>query len=94
MTLLHACFIGHLGVHETLEFMLVEIMNECILLGLIGHFILFVSPDWNQELRQNVGTSAIVLISTLLLINSLVILSVSLKACKRKLELRKMRKEA
>ena len=69
-------------------------LNECILLGLCYHFILFIDPIWDRDLKDQVGTTAIVLISTLLGINGLVILIVTIQSLKRKFELRKLKKIA
>ena len=72
----------------------IEIMNECFLVCLCYHFLVFAEVVWTAKFRKIVGTSTIVIVSTLLGINTLIIMSINSKAIKLKCKRRQALKEA
>ena len=94
LTQLYICFIAYMHVHETEKQRRIEMLNECILLGTCYHFYMLVDPNIEQSLKDDLGTSIVVFISSLLGINTLIIIGVNIQAICHKLKLRKLRKLA
>lgn len=68
-------------------------MNECLLVCLCYHFVIFANTIWSPELRSNVGTSTIIFVVSLLGINTLIITALNFKAIKLKCKRRQAHKE-
>lgn len=68
-------------------------MNECLLVCLCYHFVIFADSIWSRELRENVGTSTVVFVVSLLGINTLIITALNIKAISLKCKRRKALKE-
>ena len=52
-TLVYICYLGHGDcIHETPRQRQIEMMNECLLVGICYHFVLFANPVWQDELRD------------------------------------------
>ena len=58
--------------------------NECLLVCLCYHFVIFSNIEWSEDLRNSVGQSAIVFVIGLLAVNTLIILLVNFVMIKRK----------
>ena len=54
-------------------------MNECLLVCLCYHFILFADIIWEASMRQGFGKSMIAFVLTLLGVNTFIILKISFK---------------
>ena len=94
LTMVYLCFIAHMNFHETVRLRRIEMLNECILIGICYHFVLLIDPYYEQELKEFLGKSIFTYIIALLGINTLIIILVNYEAVCRKLKLRKMRKLA
>lgn len=79
--------------YESVSQRRIEIANECILMGIIYHFILLADPSLNIAMRDEVGNSTITFVSSLLAFNTLVIFVVTLKSILRKCYLSKLKKK-
>ena len=53
-------------------------VNEVILVGICYHFVLFADPIWEDDMRDNIGTSVVGFVLTLLGINTLIIIGVNI----------------
>lgn len=93
-TLLYICYISNMRFYESNSHRRIEIMNECILVGVCYHFVIFANPDFDIAIRHKLGFATITFVSALLAVNSLVIVWVSIAAIKRKLKLKKMKRQA
>lgn len=80
--------------YETPNARRAEIVNECFLVGICYHFVIFSIPIWDSELRQIAGTSCSSLVFGLLAFNTVIIIVVSFMAIKRKCYLKKLKKQA
>lgn len=69
-------------------------MNEVILVGICYHFVLFANPIWEDDMRDQIGTSVVGFVLALLGVNTLIIIGVNIQTIKRKCHLRKLRKDA
>lgn len=93
-TLLYVCYISNMSFYESHSHRRIEMMNECILVGVCYHFVIFANPNFNITIRYKLGLSMIAFVSALLGVNGTVIFWVSIAAIKRKLKLKKMKKQA
>lgn len=94
MTLVYICFLGHVRIHESRHLSRIEMLNEYILLCLSYHFIYFIDPAWSFDFKDRVGDSAVVFVSLILGINTVIIIAVNIASIRRKLHLRFLRKKA
>ena len=46
-TLLYICYIINMGFYESNSHRQIEIMNECILVGVCYHFVIFANPNFD-----------------------------------------------
>ena len=90
-TLGYICYISNMDFYETTSQRRIEIINECILIILCYHFVLFVNPVWPNEFRDKLGTSAIFFVSLLLGLNTLIIFWVNIIMIKSKCRIRKLK---
>ena len=92
-TLLYVCYISSSSFHMTPIQRRFEIMNECILICVCYHFVLFSNPVWSEEFREQLGTSVVSFVGLLLGINTLIIIVVNWQLGCRKLYLKKLKKK-
>lgn len=93
-TLFHLCYLAHARIHETRSLRQIEMLNECIYVCFCYHFFFFVDPVWSKCFNEKAGHSAIASICLILGINTVLILSLNVRALYHKLRLRKLRKLA
>ena len=93
MSLLQVSYISQMRYYESVSQRRIEIANECILMGIIYHFILLADPNLNLAMRDEVGNSTITFVSSLLAFNTLVIIVVTVKSILRKCYLSKLKKK-
>ena len=93
-TLLYVCYIGCSNFHMTPIQRRFEIMNECILICICYHFVLFANPVWSADFREQLGISVVSFVGFLLAVNTLIIIWVNYQAICRKLYLNKLKKRA
>ena len=69
MTIFYIIFIGYQDFFAKTKYKVLEIFNECILLVLSYHFLLFYQIVTETARRKDLGYSLVILISTLLVVN-------------------------
>ena len=82
MTTLYMCYVVNVRFHESTAQRRIEVINEFLLAMLCTHYVAFTNPVfvWEKVSRDGLGTSIIVFVCTLLGVNTLVILTVSVMA--------------
>lgn len=93
-TMLYVCYISKMGFYESKSHRRVEVMNECILIGVCYHFVIFANPSFDISIRHKLGYSIITFVCFLLFVNLIVIIGVNIETIKRKLMLKRMKREA
>ena len=92
-TLLYVCYISSSNFYMTPMQRRLEIMNECILICVCYHFVLFANPIWSDGFREQLGTSVVSFVGLLLGINTMIIIGVNWQLGCRKLYLKKLKKK-
>lgn len=93
MTLLYLIYLGHAEFFETSGSKSLEITNESVFVLIQYNFVLLQNLVWEPEVRENIGHVLIGLTGSLLILNMIVIVVVSIKALIWKLHLRKVKKQ-
>ena len=88
MTLFHLCYLSRIRFHQSPFHRRIEMTNECILMFLCYHVVLFISPVWELDLLEKLGDSTIGFVVALLGLNTLVIIYVNFKVIYLKLKLK------
>ena len=88
MTLLHLCYLARIRFHQSPFHRRIEMTNECLLMCLCYHVVLFVSPVWELDILSNLGVSTIGFVVALLGLNTLIIIYVNFKVIYLKLKLK------
>ena len=84
-TMLYVCYISNMNFYESKNHRRVVVMNECILIGVCYHFVIFANPNFDIRIRFILGHSVIAFVCLLLAVNGIVIIGVNIEAIKRKL---------
>ena len=78
LTIFYIIFIGHQDFYLKTKYKVLEMFNECILLLLSYHFLLFYQIVTDAARRDDLGYSLIALIGALLVVNIMQILGILL----------------
>ena len=92
-TIFYLTYITNMSFYETASQRRVEVMNECILVAICYHFVIFAIPSFKIETREILGTSVICFVCLLLTANTILIITVTFSATKQRLRKNRARKE-
>lgn len=92
-TLAYLCYISQMPFYNGPMQRRVEITNECLLVCLCYHFVIFADIVWGPEIVKAVGTSTTVFVCTLLGVNIMIIMWMNVYAIKLRCKRRIARKE-
>ena len=87
LSLLYLIYIHHFPRYSERATLIVETFNEFIFLCVCYHIVLFSNLIWAPEVKKQTGTSLLGFVFTLLLVNTIVIIVVSIMNIKRKTKL-------
>ena len=96
MSMAYICYISQMSFFETTFQRSIEIINECILLCIVYHWLAFANPVIYEDyqLMKAFGKSVIGFVLTLLAFNTVIILWVNIKAiynyCRRRMIKKKL----
>ena len=91
-SLLYIIYISHVYFHDPMWSRDLEMVNESIFLLVCYHIVIFVNLLWDLEKREYVGKSLVWTTGAILIMNTSIIVIVSLKDICRKLQLMRMKK--
>ena len=91
-SLLYIIYISHVYFHDPMWSRDLEMVNESIFLLVCYHIVIFVNLLWDLEKREYVGKSLVWTTGAILIMNTSIIVFVSLKDAYRKLQLMKMKR--
>ena len=94
MTLMQIIYIGYTEYYETHFAKRLEIVNESIFVLIQYCIVLLVNLVYELDVREQIGNIIIGLTAFLFTMNMVVIVYVSIRALKRKLYLRNLKKKA
>ena len=86
-SLLYIIYIGHTSFHDPSSSKDLELMNEAIFLLICYHFVVFVNLLNGQWIKEKVGRSVVYCTAAILVINTSIIIIVSLKVVTNKLKI-------
>jgi len=93
LNLVYMCYISHFRIHEWTWQKTLEVVNEFIFVIICYLFLLFCGFLDDNKARDIAGDYMRVLVFILIGLNSLIILVVSFQGARRKIELKRMKKE-
>ena len=88
MTLAHLGYISQMSFYESRALRRIEMLNECFLLALCYHFVLFTNyAAVEQNMKKVLGDSAVGCVIGLLVFNSILILAVNIQFIRLRIKL-------
>lgn len=92
-TIFYLAYITNMSFYETTSQRRVEVMNECILVAICYHFVIFANPSFKIETHEILGISVICFVCLLLTVNTILIAIVTFSATRQRCRRNRARKE-
>ena len=91
-SVLYIIYISHMYFHDPKSSKTLEIFNESLFLLVGYHFVVFTNLLWDEKMRDLVGRTLVATTATILVLNTSIIIAVSIKAFLRKLYLWRLKR--
>ena len=93
-SLFYIIYIGHTYFHDPSSSKDLELMNEAIFLFICYHFVVFCNLLKGSWITEKVGRSVVYCTAAILVINTSIIIIVSLKVLSRKVKMMQLKNAA
>ena len=93
LSVLNLIYLGYVDFYESYWSKKIELFNECVFLTIQYTFVLLENLVAQREVREVIGFCLIALTSSLMTVNFIIVVVISVRSFYRKCQLKKIRKQ-